>query len=221
MKTLAFDIYGTLIDTQGISLALQNVIGKQAALFSQMWRDKQLEYSFRRGLMRNYQDFARCTRDALEFCNLNLATQLSEQQKQNLLKDYSALPAFDDVKAGLEMLSTDEFRLFAFSNGSQNAVQALLSNAGIADYFIDIISVDEIKSFKPDPDVYRHFLKRAGTQAKDSWLISSNAFDVTGAVSAGMNAVWLQRIPEMVFDQWDIQPTLTVNSMYDLRDTLK
>lgn len=219
-KTLAFDIYGTLIDTQGVRLALQGMIGEQAILFSQMWRDKQLEYSFRRGLMRNYRDFAQCTRDALEYCNLILGTELDGQQKNNLLQSYSALPAFDDVIEGLETLLTDEFRLYAFSNGSHSAVQALLINAGIDKYFIDIISVDEIKSFKPDPDVYRHFLKRTGAKTEDSWLVSSNTFDITGAISSGMNAAWLQRSADMVFDPWDIQPTVTVNSMHDLLDAL-
>ena len=65
--TLAFDVHGTLIDTHGVSLALQGMVGTRAAEFSRHWRDKQLEYSFRRGLMQHYASFATCTRDALEY----------------------------------------------------------------------------------------------------------------------------------------------------------
>lgn len=221
MKTLAFDIYGTLIDTHGLTLTLQDMVGNNAMVFSQLWRDKQLEYSFRRGLMRNYQGFSQCTREALEYCDLCLGTGLSEKQKVILLENYSTLPVFDDVKEGLELLPINNYKLYAFSNGTRSAVEKLLVSAGIEKYFIDIVSVDEIKTFKPDPDVYQHFLQRTESQAKDSWLISSNAFDVTGAISAGMNATWLQRSPAMIFDPWDIQPTLTVTNLQDLHAALQ
>lgn len=220
-KTLAFDVYGTLIDTHGIRIALQTMIGERAMAFSKLWRDKQLEYSFRRGLMRNYQDFAQCTREALEYCNASFATDLGEQQKQELLRSYSTLPVYDDVKSGLELLAAEGYRLFAFSNGAQASVEGLLSNAGIKDFFIDIVSVDDIKTFKPNPDVYQHFLQRADSEAKDSWLVSSNAFDVAGAISAGMNAAWLQRSPEMIFDPWDIEPTVTVYNLPSLGEALR
>ncbi|MEJ2142831.1 MAG: haloacid dehalogenase type II [Gammaproteobacteria bacterium] len=221
VKTLAFDIYGTLIDTHGLTLTLQGMTGNKARVFSQLWRDKQLEYSFRRGLMRNYQDFSQCTRDALEYCDLSLGTGLNEQQKQTLLKSYSTLPVFDDVKEGLESLSASDNKLYAFSNGTQSAVEKLLANAGIEKYFIDIVSVDEIKTFKPNPDVYQYFLQCADSQAKESWLISSNAFDITGSISAGMNAAWLQRSPDMIFDPWDIQPTVTITNLQNLDAALQ
>ena len=78
--------------------------------------------------------------------------------------------------------------MFAFSNGSANTVELLLNNANIRSYFLDIVSVDEIKSYKPNPDVYSHFLTRAEALRENAWLISSNPFDVIGAVSYGMRA---------------------------------
>ena len=214
--TVGFDVYGTLIDTHGVVVILQKMIGDNAPEFSRIWRDKQLEYSFRRGLMQNYENFARCTSDALDYTSSYFRAPLTEMDKQELLDAYKVLPAFEDVKEGLEAAKELGFRLFAFSNGSAEAVETLLKHAGIRDYFIGVVSVDEIKSFKPNPGVYSHFLRRAGTLGADAWLISSNPFDVIGALSAGMRAAWIKRSPEALFDPWGIKPTLTVNSLFDL-----
>ena len=214
--TLAFDVYGTLIDTHGVVTALREIVGERADDFSRAWRDKQLEYAFRRGLMQKYVDFSACTRQALDFTNASLQAELSDVQRDELLGLYRRLPAFADVEAGLTQLRDDGFRLYAFSNGTQAAVEALLETAGIRSFFIDIVSVDDLSTFKPDPAVYAYFLQRSGAAGGDAWLISSNPFDVIGAISSGMRAAWVQRSPDAVFDPWDVPPTLTVNSLPDL-----
>lgn len=218
--TLAFDVYGTLIDTQGVVSKLQEVIGAKAKDFSQTWREKQLEYSFRRGLMQKYEDFAVCTRHALEYtCSYHRVT-LTKEHKHELLDCYRTLPAFKDVEDGLARLKAADYRLYAFSNGSADAVQTLLVAAGIRDFFLGIVSVDEIKSFKPNPAVYSHFLRKSGGTTSNSWLISSNPFDVIGAISAGMHAAWVQRSKDAVFDPWGIEPTITVGSLGELYEKI-
>ncbi len=217
---LAFDVYGTLIDTQGITLELEKLVADKALDFSRCWREKQLEYSFRRGLMQNYRNFAHCTREALEYTCEFFGSDLSARQKDHLLETYRVLPAFDDVEPGLRRVKQSGFKMFAFSNGSAEAVTMLLAAAGIRDYFDGIISVDEIKSFKPNPAVYCHFLRRADASASEAWMVSSNPFDVIGAVSAGMRAVWLKRSPDMVFDPWGIEPTLTIARFEELADEI-
>lgn len=218
--TLAFDVYGTLIDTHGVVEKLQWMIGDRAQAFSQTWRDKQLEYSFRRGLMQLYADFSVCTRDALEYTCRFYDTSLSDSQKQELLNLYRVLPAFDDVREGLSLLSGAGHSLFAFSNGSANAVKTLLAAADIESFFLDIISVEDLRSFKPNPAVYGHFLRRSGGTGQDAWLISSNPFDVIGAMAAGMRGVWLQRSTEQIFDPWGIEPTITLSSLRQLEGQL-
>jgi 2-haloacid dehalogenase len=214
--TLAFDVYGTLIDTHGVIVALEKHVGDKAAEFSRTWREKQLEYSFRRGLMQNYENFAVCTGNALDYTSSYLKVPLSRQDKQALLELYKALPAFADVEEGLARAGKAGFRIFAFSNGSAEAVEGLLRSAGIRDHFMGVVSVDEMRSFKPNPAVYSHFLRRAGAVGANAWLVSSNPFDVIGAVSAGMRAAWVKRSPDAVFDPWGIEPTLTVTSLVDL-----
>ncbi|MBU1565800.1 MAG: haloacid dehalogenase type II [Proteobacteria bacterium] len=213
--TLAFDVYGTLIDTNGVVAALQKLIN-DAEKFSQTWRDKQLEYSFRRGLMQNYENFAVCTGQALDYtCAFHKVT-LSDKQKAELLAIYRVLPAFSEVQEGLTKLKAAGFRLYAFSNGKADALEMLLSNAGIRDLFLGVVSVDDIKTFKPSPGTYCHFLRKAGATGCSAWLISSNPFDVIGAISAGMKSAWVRRSPEAIFDPWGIDPTITVSNLLEL-----
>jgi len=216
--TLAFDVYGTLIDTHGVILALEQHLGERAAAFSQTWREKQLEYSFRRGLMQNYRNFAVCTRQALDYTCAHYKVSLSGAEREALLDAYKSLPAFDDVETGLSKAKEAGFRMYAFSNGSAEAVEGLLTHAGIRDYFQDVVSTDELRSFKPNPAVYSHFLRRSGATGAGAWLISSNPFDVIGAISAGMRAAWVQRTEAALFDPWEIEPTLTVKGLSLLSD---
>ena len=217
---LAFDVYGTLINTHGVVELLETLVGDQARLFSQTWRDKQLEYAFRRGLMQNYADFAVCTRDALEYTCLWLKHDLSDAQKQQLMAAYRTLPAFDDVTPALAALQAADVRMYAFSNGRAEAVETLLQSAGIREYFTGVVSVDDMKSFKPNPGVYSHFLRQAQATGENAWLISSNPFDVIGSISAGMRSAWVQRSPDAVFDPWGTEPSLVIRQLTELKDAL-
>lgn len=218
--TLAFDVYGTLIDTQGIVDELTMHIGGLAREFSRIWRAKQLEYSFRRGLMQKYESFACCTKDAFHYTAAEMKLSIDARVEASILSAYCRLPAFPDVREGLTVLRGAGFRIFAFSNGESAAVETLLSYAGIRDFFEDVVSVDEVRSFKPSPMVYQCFLERSGVDAAQAWLISSNSFDVIGAVSFGMRSAWVRRSPEAVFDPWGINPTITVSTLAELYDKM-
>ncbi len=214
--TLGFDIYGTLIDPHGVVVQLSEVLGDRANDFSQVWRQKQLEYTFRRGLMRRYENFSVCTRDALDYTDLLMQTRLDDATKQSLLQSYRVLPAYEDVKQSLQVVSDKGYRLFALSNGLADAVQQLLEHAQIDHFFEGVVSVDSIQTYKPNPDVYHHFVETTNSEIEQCWLVSSNAFDVIGAVSVGMKAAWLKRFDEMVFDPSEFQPSVTIRSLVDL-----
>lgn len=215
-EVIAFDVYGTLIDTHGVVSHLATMMGPLAQQFSQTWRDKQLEYSFRRGLMQNYENFAICTQQALEYACQFHKQNLSSAQKSELLDLYKTLPAFEDAARGLSELSALGCRLFAFSNGTSKAIETLLSSANLRDSFEAVVSVDPLKSFKPNPAVYAHFLRQSEINAGSAWLVSSNPFDVIGAISAGMRAAWVRRSADAIFDPWGIEPTITVSSLAEL-----
>jgi len=170
--------------------------------------------------MQNYVNFSVCTSHALDFTCTFYIVDISNKQKNKLLGIYSILPAFSDVEDSLSNLQTANIRLYALSNGTADAVEKLLVNANVRDYFLDIVSVDDLKIFKPNPAIYKYFLKKTGSTANDTWLISSNPFDVIGVISAGMKAAWIKRSDDMLFDPWKIQPTVTVNILFELEKTI-
>jgi 2-haloacid dehalogenase len=218
---LAFDVYGTLIDTHGVVTELEERLGafgkaELAAEFSRRWRDKQLEYSFRRGLMGAYVAFSQCTREALEFTDRALQTRLADADKDRLMATYAELPAFPEVAEALSRLEQARVCCVAFSNGTSEAVEGLLDRAGLRESFEDVISVDEVKRFKPDPAVYAHLRQRLEAAPGETWLVSSNAFDVIGARHAGLHAAWVRRSPEAPFDPWGIEPDMTVEDLTSL-----
>jgi 2-haloacid dehalogenase len=217
---IAFDIYGTLINPHGVVDELAHHLGDRAQAFSNVWRDKQLEYSFRRGLMRRYASFPVCTRQALDYADKLLQTDLDASVKDGLMQLYRKLPAFDDVPQSLQELSDQGLRLFGFSNGTADAVSGLLQHAQIDHFFAGVVSVDEVQTFKPDPAVYLHFSKVAATDMNQCWLVSSNPFDVIGAVAVGMKAAWLKRSDSVVFDPWEIEPTCVIHRLDELQEII-
>ncbi|WP_290701975.1 haloacid dehalogenase type II [Amphritea sp.] len=215
-QTIAFDVYGTLVDPLEMSRHLQMMVGDKADSLSKLWREKQVEYAFRRGLMGRYEPFGVCTLQALNYAMKVLDVSLSVEQQGFLMAQYQQLQAYADVIPGIESLKAQGHYCVAFSNGPAVKVKELLGNAGVLELLDDVVSVDEISRYKPDPAVYLHLLKRTGSHAGNSWLISSNAWDVMGAKHAGLNAAWVQRSSDAVFDPWDIQPDRVVNTLQAL-----
>jgi 2-haloacid dehalogenase len=217
--TLAFDVYGTLVNPAGMADHLAQDVGVNAGAFSALWREKQLEYSFRRGLMQNYVGFSVCTADAFEFTCRQFRVAISTERRSELMRLYQHLPAFEDAPQALKSLQ-HSFRLFAFSNGRAEDVAAVLSNARLRNYLDGIVSVDDVKSFKPNPAVYAYARRATGAWSSSLWLVSSNPFDVIGARSAGLDAAWVRRSDEMVYDPWGIEPSVTVRTLSELAKVL-
>lgn len=170
--------------------------------------------------MQNYRDFSVCTRQALDYACEFLGVDISPADKGRLMEGYKVLPAYADVEEGLARLKDSGVRMFAFSNGRAEDVRGLLANAGIGGHFEGVVSVDDVRSFKPNPAVYAHFLRQAGASGSESWLVSGNPFDVIGAMSAGMRGAWVKRSPRAVFDPWEFEPTVTVGDLGELHDAL-
>jgi len=218
--TFALDVYGTLVDPLGIAQRLRQFVGDQAPAFAQTWRDRQLEYTFRRALMRCYRDFSVCTREALSNTDARFRTGLSASTMEALADAYLELPAYPETVEAVASLRTAGHRVYAFSNGRPGDLQRLLEFAGLLDLLDGVVSVDPVASFKPDPAVYAHFLDSAGCASATTWLVSGNSFDVIGARSAGWKAVWVRRDPAAVFDPWGIEPNAVVSSLRNLADVL-
>jgi 2-haloacid dehalogenase len=207
---IGFDIYGTLVDPLEMNEPLRPLAGEKADHMGKLWRDKQIEYTFRRGLMRNYEDFGVCTRQSLVFAARALEVDLSEEDQETLIEEYQNLRAFPDVIPGIEALRREGRVFVAFSNGVEATTRTLLSRAGVLPHLHGVVSVDELKTFKPDPEVYRYLARYLERTPYETWLVSSNPFDVIGAKNAGLKAVWLKRDPDAQFDPWGFEPDLIV-----------
>jgi 2-haloacid dehalogenase len=217
---LAFDVYGTLIDPFRMEEHLRAAFGEKAKEASELWRGKQIEYSFRRALMKKYRNFDACTAQALRFVSAQLGISLSEEAEEKLLSKYQRLPAYPDVTPALDELAAQGFEIVACSNGTESAVRGLLDHAGVLPRFSKIVSVDPIGTFKPDPAVYEYLVAELRAKRERIWLISSNPFDVIGAKACGLRAAWVQRDPKRVFDPWEFEADLVVHGLAELRDKL-
>jgi 2-haloacid dehalogenase len=218
---LAFDVYGTLIDPFRMEEHLRAAFGEKAKEASELWRSKQLEYSFRRALMKTYRNFDACTAQALRFVSVQLGISLSEEAQARLLSEYQRLPAYPDVPGALEELASRGFTIAACSNGTESAVRGLLDHAGVLSRFNKIVSVDAIRTFKPDPAVYEYLAAQLSVPRELVWLISSNPFDVIGAKACGLRAAWVQRDPKRVFDPWEFEADLVVHGLAELPGRLR
>jgi 2-haloacid dehalogenase len=221
LKTvLAFDVYGTLIDPFHMETYLRGIFGEKAEEASELWRSKQLEYSFRRALMKKYVNFDICTAQALRFVCEQFGVAPSEETLRGLLTQYLELPVYSDVHEALTRLDERGFKLLACSNGTENAVRGLLNHAGVLPRFSGILSADKLKTFKPDPAVYEYLVAESRTPKEMLWLISSNPFDVIGAKACGLRTAWVRRDPKRAFDPWEFDPDLIVTSLEELPEKL-
>jgi 2-haloacid dehalogenase len=216
---LAFDVYGTLVDPMGMAELLAPDAGKSADSVSAQWREKQLEFSFRKGLMRMYEDFGACTRQALRYAMACHGLELSPEREDELMGAYLSLPAFDDSLPALKSLEGD-YLMYAFSNGTYPALEKVLGHNDLLAMFDGLVSVDDIKSFKPDPAVYAYARRATGAMDQPLCLVSSNAWDVIGARAAGLMAIWVQRDPGKIFEDWGIEPNAVIRSLSELPATL-
>ena len=218
---LAFDVYGTLIDPYRMEEHLGGAFGEKAKEASELWRAKQIEYSFRRALMKKYRNFNECTAQALRFVSAQFGVSLSEEAHAKLMSNYLRLPAFPDVPGALEELSAQGFTIAACSNGTEDAVRGLLDHAGVLPRFSRIVSVDPIRTFKPDPAVYEFLVAELSVPKEMVWLISSNPFDVIGAKACGLRTAWVQRDRRRIFDPWEFEPDRVIPGLAELKDILK
>ena len=215
---IGFDVYGTLIDPLLIAQSLRPFAAANSDPMAQLWRTKQLEYSYRRATMGSYQSFDVCTQQALLYAASSFAVELTAGDQARLLGEYRKLPAYEDALSGVKALAGRGHRLVAFSNGVEATVRELLEHAGIMSLLEGVVSVDDLKTFKPDPRVYDYLVRRTKKAKSDTWVVSSNPFDVIGAKAAGLRAIWVKRRANVEFDPWGIEPDLIVKDLRELAE---
>ena len=219
-EALAFDMYGTLVDPIGIRKQLERYLSDEAPRVAEVWRQKQLEYTFLLTLMERYEDFERVTRKALDYALAATGRELDQDQKDTLMARYNELEKFADVDPGLRRLKEAGYEMVVFSNGAPHMLEALMEAAQLRPYFQGFVSVDEVKAYKPSPKVYRHVAQRLGRPLGEVRLVSSNPFDDIGAEAAGMRAAWVDRSGGL-FDTLGERPEIVVGTLAEFADALE
>jgi 2-haloacid dehalogenase len=187
-QAFVFDAYGTLYDVHSVAARCEaNWPGKGAQL-SLLWRAKQLEYTWQRSLMQRYAPFSTVTRDALAYSCEALKLDVSAAQMEGLMAEYLNLSLYPDVVQTLHALKT---RNAILSNGSPDMLLPLVKNSGLE---LDaVISVDELRIFKPAPQVYALAVEKLHLDHSKIGFVSSNCWDAMGAKSYGFNVYWINR----------------------------
>ncbi|HXZ19843.1 MAG TPA: haloacid dehalogenase type II [Candidatus Acidoferrales bacterium] len=191
MKALVFDAYGTLFDVHSVIEACEREFPGHGAALSHQWRAKQLEYTWLRSLMFQYQDFWRVTDAALEFACRAKGLALDAKTKSRLMNEYLHLATFPEVREALAALTGQQ--LLILSNGSPQMLSELVENAGLKGVFAHVLSVHAAKTYKPSPAVYQLAATRTKLERAAIGFISSNFWDICGAGAFGFKTFWINR----------------------------
>lgn len=190
---VAFDLYGTLLDVSGMARALEAAAPSPQAL-AERWRRHQLEISWLLSLMDRYEDFDAVTAYALDATLAEAGIELGSRERAAALAAAAALEPHDDAARALDMLAAEGFPLAVLSNGAPATLETLLRRSGLRARFEHVISADEVRVFKPAPQVYRYAAERLARSVEDVWLVSANPFDCAGAKACGMRVAKVERI---------------------------
>src|SRR5260370_6432790 len=165
----------------------------RSTLFPYTTLFRSLQYSWQRSLMNRYADFWKVTEDGLVFATNSLKLTLDPSKRKQLMDAYLSIKPFPDVPTGLKELSTAGYKLAILSNGAPRMLQDVTKNAGIDQFLPRVISVDEVKIYKPSPRVYQLAAKKLGTAPEATGFVSSNSWDIAGAGSFGLTTFWINR----------------------------
>ncbi len=192
IKALVFDAYGTLYDVQSVAAVTDEAFPGHGEMISQIWRMKQLEYTWLRSLMGRYEDFEVITRDTLTYTLAVLGLKHSSSMFDRIMDKYVHLDLYPDARDALAALKG--YKLAILSNGSTGMLNALVKNTGLDKILDATISIDSKKIFKPSPQAYMLIEEKLGVKPSEVLFVSSNPFDACGAKAFGLNVAWIERV---------------------------
>jgi len=192
IRACVFDAYGTLFDVNSAAERERSALGEQWHPLAELWRGKQLQYTWLRSLGDHHADFWQVTGDALDFAMESLGIS-DRPLRERLMNLYLELDAYPEVADTLTQLKASGFRLAILSNGSPAMLAAAVNNAGIAALLDAVLSVEEVGVFKTHPSVYQLAVDRLGVQPFEICFVSSNGWDAYAAKAFGLRVAWCNR----------------------------
>ncbi|HEY5774928.1 MAG TPA: haloacid dehalogenase type II [Xanthomonadales bacterium] len=199
-RACVFDAYGTLFDVNAAAAEERHALGEQWLPLAELWRSKQLQYTWLRGLAGRHADFWQLTGDALDFAMQSLKLD-DPGLRRRLMNLYMNLGAYPEVAETLTRLKAGGVRLAILSNGTPAMLSAAADHAGITELLDAILSVEEVGVFKPHPSVYQLAVDRLGLNPDEICFVSANGWDAFSARAFGLRVVWCNRfgqVPERI-----------------------
>jgi len=219
LKAIVFDAYGTIYDVASVLETCEKHFPGHGKAISDLWRVKQLEYTWLRSLMGKYENFYAVTEAGLRHSCKALSLDLGEEAKRALMENYFRLSPYPEVPAALERMAKNNL-LAILSNGTPSMLQKVTEHNGLTPHFHSILSVDELKVFKPTPKVYQLAVDRLGVRAEQIGFVSSNFWDAAGAKACGFYVFWINRFrrPQEELGYAPDQEVFTMDQIADRLD---
>ncbi|MFT6895730.1 MAG: 2-haloacid dehalogenase [Paraglaciecola sp.] len=212
-NTILFDINETVLNLSILKPKFKAAFGDDSVIAT--WFSMLLHSSTVCMITGVKTDFATLAGTTLESMAARMDIKLSETMRDDILNTFASLPAHNDIKQALAQLQSAGFRTVAFSNSSLNLISTQIKNAGLTEYFDDIISVEETGSFKPDPDVYKFAAKKLNQPLKSLWLVATHDWDTHGALCVGMRGAYIERSAALYHPLYR-QPDIRATTMGDI-----
>jgi 2-haloacid dehalogenase len=193
IRACVFDAYSTLFDVHSVAALAGRLFPGQGDAVSQLWRTKQIEYTWLRAMTGRYRTFWEVTEDGLVFTAKKLGLELTPEKRTALMEQYLRLDAFPENLGALEGLKSMGLRLAILSNGDPPMLEAAVKSAGMEGLFEALLSVNKVKRFKTVPEVYQLAVDHFGVSAPAIGFVSSNGWDAAGATWFGFTTFWVNR----------------------------
>ena len=217
IKAIIFDAYGTLFDVNSAAKKCKEKIGDKWENFANYWRTTQLEYTWLRSLMNRHKDFWQVTEDSLD--KSMQVFKINSSMRNELLDLYKVLSTFPEVKEVLNKLKEKNYKLAILSNGTPFLLNELVKSNNLTSIFDDIFSIEEVKTYKPNPKVYDIPIKKYQIQKNEVAYLSANTWDVSAGGNYGFNPVWVNR-NNSIFDNLDYVAKYQVKHLGGLLDII-
>lgn len=188
-----FDAYGTLLDVYAVEATAEALFPGKGPAIARLWRDKQIAYSQLRTLSGRYAPFWQITEDALDYACEFARVRLAPDARENLLRQYRALPPHPEVRASLDTIKQRDLKLAVLSNGDTAMLNEAIAAAGLSEFFDHILSVEPVRKFKTAPEAYQLGPDAFGCPATNLLFVSSNGWDISGASWFGYKTFWINR----------------------------
>jgi 2-haloacid dehalogenase len=216
---VVFDAFGTLFDVHSVTAKAELLCPGKGVEISQLWRQKQVEYSWLRTMSKRYKPFWNVTQDALLFALNRLDIDPAPALINTLMAEYGQLLAFEENKSVLEDLKAKGIHLGILTNGNKEMIAAVLKSAAFEKMFDHVLTSDTVNAFKTCDEIYALAPQAFAVDRKDILFVSSNAWDVAAATWYGFKTFWVNR-GNLPFEVLDVSPTFQGRSLLDLKSLI-